>query len=136
MKQTEARQYFISLRDAYPNSVISVADRTDVAILHIGSKDEGSRWAELSTPGGDWFSLVLSGGFMRDVVDEEAKDEEVKSILAELFELGLSYVDGDYSERVSRWLRIPTVEIAHEGKLIPVDLSIDRLVRRIVRGGD
>lgn len=131
MTPTEVAAIFSSLQAAAPELASSLTIRDDVAVLRIAEKEDDTHWAEIISPGNVWFSLVLDGEFMRDVIDEDATADEARAALIDLFELGRAYVQGNYEVHLSRFLRIPTIDIFRDSGAVRINLALKKLARRV-----
>lgn len=101
-------------------------------MLKMSAPDSPLRWAQIVTPGERWFSLELNGGFVRDIVDEDATDDEARALMMELFRIGVSYMRGDYRVGRGRWLRVPAIIVPIREREVVISLSVGDIVRRFI----
>ena len=80
--------------------------------IKLMSNDDPETFAIISATGSGWYQLTVNGGFWTGRADDQAVDpEEVREYLAQYVRAGLAYLDGSWSIRKSRFLRVATLSI-------------------------
>ncbi|GAA1927877.1 hypothetical protein GCM10009775_19930 [Microbacterium aoyamense] len=131
MSVDEALAVLESLRPERKGLRSVVEERNGLAGMVLEHHEGAERWAAVSTPGTGWFTLQLDGGFMYDIVDEDASSEEIREILQHLIAIGQAYLEGKSELTTSRFLKAPTRIVQLGDQRIRIHLSLDKLWRRI-----
>lgn len=92
----------------YPESYMTLTSLTDPEAFAI-----------VSATGSGWYELTVTGGFWTARADDQSMEpHEVREYLASYVRAALAYLDGSWSIRKSRFLKVPTLTIQKDGSVL------------------
>lgn len=98
--------------------------RTDAArhpesYIKLTSLTDPEAFAIVSATGSGSYELTVNGGFSTSDADDLAvAPDEVREYLASYVRAALAYLDGSWSMRKSRFLKVPTLSIEKDGSVL------------------
>ncbi|MDX2026736.1 hypothetical protein [Microcella sp.] len=98
--------------------------RTDAArhpesYIKLTSLTDPEAFAIVSATGSGSYELTVNGGFSTGTADDQSMEpHEVREYLASFVRAALAYLDGSWSMRKSRFLKVPTISIEKDGSVL------------------
>lgn len=108
-----------SLGDLHVDVDIVPLGRSPSCVMTLRSSTDVKLWANISAMGSGWYELAVNGGFWTGRADDRAVDtDEVREYLASYVRAALAYLEGSWSIRKSRFLKVPTLTIQKGGSVL------------------
>jgi hypothetical protein len=83
--------------------------------LKLTSRQNPEQYAIISMTGSGWYGLTVTGGFCTGVADDQGMDyASVREHVETFVRAATAYLDGHWSMRKSKVLRVPTLTIQTE----------------------
>ena len=95
------------------------SDRHPESFIRLTSLVGPEKFAVISATCSGWYELTVDGGYWTATADDESMEpHEVREYLASFARAGLAYLDGSWSIRKSRFLRVPRLSIELDGSVL------------------
>jgi hypothetical protein len=109
--QSLMREVAAGISDAIVEVGRTARPRHDDVFIKLTSRTESHMFAIISTQGSGTFELRVNGGFYTGIADDLADVEDVRGYLESYIRAARAYLDGHWSIRKSRVLRVPILTI-------------------------
>lgn len=97
----------------------SDADRHPETSIKLTSLTDPEVFAIVRAAGSGWYELAVNDGFWTGTADDQSMEpDEVREYLASYVRAALAYIDGSWSTRKSRFLKVPTLTISTGGSVL------------------
>lgn len=126
MNKIKVQEALSILGQNISGGAVEVGIRDDCAFLKIES---ASRWSVIWTPGDRWFSVDTDLGYSLNYFDEGLSDSDAVDVLRFHVGVGAAYVQGAWSSKKSKILRVPELHIKVDGQVAILTMSLAAAVR-------